>query len=358
MKKIFVISNTTFSIKKFRLHYLSEIKNYKFKIYTPNKEVKIKRKFNNISFNKFSSKNVIEDFFNLYRLFLKERPNTLIVYSFKYQFISSIIKIISFNKLKIISVIAGKGSLSIGNFYQRLFFIIISKFILMMSNIVICINPYDREYFNKISNKKIELIPTEGITFSKYFKIKNYKKKFIFFGRLIYEKGIYDYIELAKSTKKKYPNLKFYVCGSYKKEIVGQSIIKNQNIKKYLDSNKKFVTYLGYKEDYFDIFKQMDCLISPSMTEGAGKSVMEAMLSGLFVIGYRNSGHKYVMRGTKNIICKRNDLDNLKKGVENYLNTDPKKLKDILKNSRKKILNNFLTKNIVIKFSNIINNKK
>ena len=40
----------------------------------------------------------------------------------------------------------------------------------------------------------------------------------------------------------------------------------------------------------------MDCLISPSYSEGAGTSVMEAMMSGLFVIAYSNSGHNYVLK--------------------------------------------------------------
>ena len=48
--------------------------------------------------------------------------------------------------------------------------------------------------------------------------------------------------------------------------------------------------YLGNKKDHKSIFKKMDCLITPSYTEGAGKSVMEAMLNGLFIIASNVSG--------------------------------------------------------------------
>ena len=357
MKKIFVISNTTFSIEKFRLHYLSKLKNYEFEIYTPNKIVNSKTKFKNINFKKFNSKNLFDDLSNIYKIIKKNRSKILLVYSFKYQFITSLIKIILFKKFKIISIIAGKGSLSIGGLGQRLLFLIISKFIMMASNVIICINPFDQKYFNARTTKKIDMIPTEGISFSSYFKIKNNQKKFIFFSRLINEKGIYDYIELAKKVKKKYPKLKFYVCGSFKKEVVGQSIFNtNKTIKKYLNINKKFVKYLGYRKNYIDIFKKMDCLISPSLTEGAGTSVMEAMMSGLFVIGYKNSGHKYVISGTKNIICNTNDVNSLEKSLEDYLNLSSKKLKVIANNSREKIIKNFLTKNVCLKFHNIMNN--
>ena len=44
MKKILVISNTAFSVEKFREHYLSKINDYKFIIYTPNKLANLKKK--------------------------------------------------------------------------------------------------------------------------------------------------------------------------------------------------------------------------------------------------------------------------------------------------------------------------
>ena len=53
MKKILVISNTAFSIEKFREHYLSKIKDYKFIIYTPNKIARLKKRYKNIEQSKF-----------------------------------------------------------------------------------------------------------------------------------------------------------------------------------------------------------------------------------------------------------------------------------------------------------------
>lgn len=227
---------------------------------------------------------------------------------------------------------------------------------MIASNVIICINPFDQKYFNARTTKKIDMIPTEGISFSSYFKIKNNQKKFIFFSRLINEKGIYDYIELAKKVKKKYPKLEFYVCGSFKKEVVGQSIFNtNKNIKKYLNINKKFVKYLGYRKNYIDIFKKMDCLISPSLTEGAGTSVMEAMMSGLFVIGYKNSGHNYVIGKTGNFICNKNNVGNLTNKIEKFLSLSKVKISKIQKKSRDRILINFSAKKVASEFKLILN---
>ena len=69
MKKILVISNTAFSVEKFREHYLSKINDYKFIIYTPNKLANLKKKYKNITLKKFTSQNIFDDLRILYKLF-------------------------------------------------------------------------------------------------------------------------------------------------------------------------------------------------------------------------------------------------------------------------------------------------
>ena len=75
----------------------------------------------------------------------------------------------------------------------------------------------------------------------------------------------------------------------------------------------------------------MDCLVSPSYSEGAGTSVMEAMMSGLFVIGYKNSGHNYVISKTGNFICNKNNVGNLTNKIEKFLKLSKVKISKIQK---------------------------
>ena len=119
MRKILVISNTAFSIEKFREHYLSKIKDFRFKIYTPNILVNLKNKHTNIEQKKFVSNNIYDDFKKLYKIIKDVNASEIIVYSFKYQFIISILKKIYSFDYKIISVIAGRGSLNLGNIFRK-----------------------------------------------------------------------------------------------------------------------------------------------------------------------------------------------------------------------------------------------
>jgi len=357
MKKILVISNTAFSIEKFREHYLSKIKDYKFIIYTPNKIARLKKRYKNIEQSKFYSKNIYQDFIELYNIFKFNNPSEIIVYSYKYQFIVTLLKKIFSFDYDVISLIAGRGSLQMGNIFEKYLFNRITKLILKNSDINICINPEDKKFFNNFLHKKnLVLLPTEGVENIKFRNHKNKKKNFLFFGRIIKEKGVEDYINSAKIIKKKYPNTNFFIAGPIDQSIIGQSKF-DKNLLRFVFKNQKYVKYLGYIKDYSKIFPKMDCLISPSHSEGAGTSVMEAMISGLYIIAYKNSGHNYVLKNTFNKICKNNNLNNLVYNIENFLNLDDEIINKARKLSYKKIVNNFTATQVANKFKKILDTK-
>lgn len=351
MDKILVISNTSFSIEKFRTHYLKNILNkYNVLISTPQSKP---ANIGKIKFKSFKSNNIIFEFFKILKIIRDFNPKTIIVYSYKYQFIISIINILF--KKEIVSLIAGKGSLFLKkNISVIIFRYIILKLIFVKSNKLIFINPTDKKFFTQVFSikKKTYLIPTEGINYKNNKLIKNRKKTFLFFGRLIYEKGIYDYIKLAKEIKNKYPNKIFLIAGPSAQSTIGQTKF-NKNILNIM-SNNNCVKYIGYIKNYKKIFPKIDCLISPSHTEGAGTSVMEAMSSGLYIVAYTNNGHKYVLKNTKNYLCKKKSVSSLVLGVEKFLKMDPKKLNIIAKASRKRVMKTFSSKIISDKIIEIL----
>jgi galacturonosyltransferase len=356
MKQILIISNTAFSIEKFREHYLSKITNYQFIIYTPNKISKLKKKYRNIEVKKFNTNNIIDDFKELFKIFKNTNSSNIVVYSYKYQLIVSILKKFFFRDYEIISIIAGRGSWALGNILKIFIYKKIIRLITDISKIVICINPSDLKYFKNYhkDKNKFFLLPTEGVETENLAKInKKNNNNFIFFGRLIKEKGIKDYIEAAKIIKIKYPEKNFFIAGPINQSIIGQSKFDKGTLA-LIKKNENYIEYLGFIKDYKNIFPKMDCLISPSFSEGAGTSVMEAMVSGLHVITYNNSGHNYVLKNTKNHICKINSVEYLVQNIEKYMNTPSIKNIYNKKTSHKKILNNFSAKIIAKRFNTIL----
>ncbi len=355
MKKILVISNTAFSIIKFREHYLSKLKNYKFDIWTPNYKAKLSKKSKNLKSYKFESKNIIIDFIKIYKILKLFKHSKIIVYSYKYQFVVSLLKKILLLDVEIISLIAGRGSLQIGNFYEKYFYNLIVKIIINTSKIVICINPEDKKYFYNFTKerKKIFLLPTEGVELIKSKKYNNRKKNFLFFGRLIKEKGISEYIETAKIIKKNYPNTNFFIAGPTTQSIIGQSKF-NKKTFELIEENKMYVKYIGYFKDYKKIFQKTDCLVSPSFSEGAGTSVMEAMIFGLYIVAYKNSGHNYLLKHTFNHLCEKNNIESLVKGIKKFLKIKKKKINKSRLQAYTKVMKNFSSDTVSKKFERIL----
>jgi galacturonosyltransferase len=256
-------------------------------------------------------------------------------------------------------VVAGRGSIFlIQNYFKRKFYEGILKIFLNKNNYICFINPEDKNFFLKkyqLNKKKVFFIPSEGINIRHNNKKKNRKINFIFFARILKEKGIDDYLEAAKIINKKHSNTNFYVAGPSQKKNLGQTFSLNFKDYMLLLKKNKFVKYLGYIKNYKKIFFKIDCLVAPSFTEGAGNSVLEAMSSRLFIIAYNNAGHRFVLKNTKNLVCKKNNVQELVKNIEKFINIDKRQLNKIALQSQKKVLNYFSTEIVFNKLKKILN---
>ena len=70
------------------------------------------------------------------------------------------------------------------------------------SDLIIVQNKYDKKYFQNqlFTYKKIKLIHGSGVdtkNFIHLVKLKKKKKIFLYFGRVLKEKGIFNYLEAA-----------------------------------------------------------------------------------------------------------------------------------------------------------------
>jgi len=79
-------------------------------------------------------------------------------------------------------------------------------------------NRDDRALFLKkrlVTPEKAIVIPGSGVNTNHFRPILSRKRKqsfnFLFIGRLLYDKGIREYVEAAKSISKRYPKVKFTV---------------------------------------------------------------------------------------------------------------------------------------------------
>lgn len=110
---------------------------------------------------------------------------------------------------------------------------------------------------------------------------KNGKINFLFIGRLLKEKGIFDFVEAAKLVKKIYPNAIFTVLGGIDEHAHG-AMTKFQ-LDKLVQSN--IIEYPGQVNNVSEWIANSHVFVLPSYyREGVPRSTQEAMAVGRAII--------------------------------------------------------------------------
>jgi glycosyltransferase involved in cell wall biosynthesis len=291
---------------------------------------------------------------NLRKILIKiKKDDTLHIFTIKSLYMFIFASILFKKKFKVIVSITGLGFLFADTLLARTLRFITRILIILKIN-----NSVDLIIFQNIENKKdfvkyskyrnqIKIVEGSGLNTEK-IKVKinqNPKTKVIFVGRLMKEKGVYEYLKIAKLMNSN-TNFQFYLAG--KPDFGNKSSISEeelQNIK-----NNTYVEYLGQINVYEELYKY-DVLIQPSHHEGLSRILLESMYAGLYCICNDIPGIKEIIMKTNfGLLIKNNDIKNYIEELENF------KLNPNLSNygNAKIIINNIYSVEAIAKeFKNI-----
>jgi glycosyltransferase involved in cell wall biosynthesis len=201
-------------------------------------------------------------------------------------------------------------------------------------------------------------IPGSGVDINK-FKGHNYKedggKNFLLIARMLWDKGVGEYIEAAKIVKSKYPNVNFSLLGPV--DVQSRSSISKAQVLEWQESG--FIEYLGESDDVKPFINQSSCVVLPSYREGLSRVLLEAGSMGRPLITTNVPGCKELVdEGINGFICEAKNPKDLAKAMFKFLETDFETKLKMGINSRKKIKKEFDI-NIVCKiYLNILNKIK
>jgi len=190
---------------------------------------------------------------------------------------------------------------------------------------------------NNIVINKHRLLPGSGVNLD-HFQVLDYPSddttEFAFISRIMKEKGIDQYIQVAEYITKKYPNVKFHVCGFCEEAYEGTL---------YDLQNKGILTYHGMIRDIRDILKKTHCTIHPTYyPEGLSNVLLESAASGRPIITTDRSGCREVVdQGINGFMIKQKDSNDLIGIVEKFLDMKYDDKKKMGLNGRKKVVEEF-----------------
>lgn len=204
----------------------------------------------------------------------------------------------------------------------------------------------------KIALNKHELLPGSGVNLQ-YFNVQDYPTtnnsiEFVFISRIMKEKGIEQYLKAAQYIVKKYPNVKFHICGFCEDNY-------EELLRKYQD--RGIIIYHGMVNDVRKLLKKTHCTIHPTFyPEGLSNVLLESAASGRPIITTDRSGtRETVDDGITGYLIKEKDVTDLIKRIEGFIELSfEDKMKMGIK-GREKIEKKFDRQIVVNKYINELN---
>ena len=189
-----------------------------------------------------------------------------------------------------------------------------------------------------ISRGKGFLTPGSGVDLKKFSSNRNPNGhdnepiSFIYIGRMLWEKGIGDYVSAARLVKKRVTTAHFSLLGPIDEG--NPKGISHSTIEKW--ERDATIQYLGSTEDVRPYLDQADVFVFPSYyREGIPRALLEAMAMGKPIITTDSVGCREVVEHGRNgfLVPKRNP-EALAGAILNMIGMDEKKREEMGRQSR------------------------
>ena len=270
----------------------------------------------------------IQLFLHYIRLFKKYKPNAVLTYTAKPNVYAGVAARLL--GIPYINNVTGLGSVLNKNKLMRTFILTMFKTAFRGAACVMFQNSANMKLALDSGMVKgdYKLIPGSGVD-TERFPLQPYPDGgngiegatviFNYIGRVLHDKGVDDYIEVAKRIKKKYPNTEFNMLGfiepteshHYEKELAELS-------------EHGIVNYRGNQNDVKPWIARAHAIIHPSTYgEGMSNVLLENAASGRFLITTDNPGcMETVVDGKSGFIYHGGDVDALESRIQEFLRMD------------------------------------
>ena len=250
----------------------------------------------------------INTFFKIFKLLKNIKPNYVLNFTIKPNIYGSII--CKFLGIKNINTVTGLGNIFINkNFINNFIFFLYRSFV-KKAYFNLFHNIQDLAIFTnykKIDKSKFGVVNGSGLDLNFYQKViypnESQNINVLFIGRIIKEKGIFEYCEAAKLLLKNNKNINFYAAGEMEDEIT-------KKLKNFID--KKTVNFIGHIKNIHDKIAECHLVVLPSYREGLLYSLLISCAIGRPIITTNVPGCKEIVTHNFNgYLCEKQNYKKL-----------------------------------------------
>jgi glycosyltransferase involved in cell wall biosynthesis len=359
--KIIFTSNVSWSIYNFRKGIMTELKSrghnvlfcatpdgYTSKLETLGFEfipINVERKGTNF----FKDLGLIA---RLYKIYGKEKPDLVFHNSIKPNIYGAIAAKLA--AVGCVNTVSGLGYI----FIQKNIYFYLVQFLYTLacsfSEKTFFQNKDDMELFlakKIVKPGKAALVKGSGVDVE-FFKpeyCKNIKKEsgvflFSFIGRVLWDKGVKEFIDAAAIIKKKYPQTRFNILGMIDKG--NPAAVRMTEIESWQKAG--LVEYLGEASDVRPFICASDCVVLPSYREGTPKSLLEASAMEKSIITTDAAGCREVVEdGVTGFSVPIKDAKRLSEAMQKVIELSFEERETMGKAGRSKVIREFSEKRVI-----------
>ena len=220
-------------------------------------------------------------------------------------------------------------------------------------------NEDDRQLFleHKLVAEEItEVLPGSGVDTTRFKPAETFVRhpdfRFLMIARVLYEKGIVEYVEAAKKLKPQFPQVRFQLLGAF--DEAGNVGIKKTLFQEWIKGGE--IEHLGTSDDVAAVIAQADCVVLPSYREGTPKTLLEAAAMGKPIITTNVPGCKETVVNNQNgYLCEVKNAGDLAAKMKQLLQLSDAELNQMGQASRQLALSRFDEKIVINQYLKAIN---
>ena len=360
MKKIAIVTNSSWYAWNMRLNLGFALQNQGYEVvficpydkYSEN--IKEHFKYFDLEINS-NGTNPIEDLKNIYghyKIYKYIKPDVLLQYTIKPNIYGTIVA--SMLNIPTINNISGLGIL----FVKQSLITKIAKWFYKVSQKkatkVFFQNQDDFKIFadeGLIAQEKCDVLPGSGVdieTFKPEEKEDDGVFRFLLASRMLWEKGIKEFVEAAEIIKQKYPNVQFQILGHL--DINNPSAISKEQMNIWVKDG--YVNYLGSSDNVRIEISKADCIVLPSFyREGTPRILLESASMAKPIITTNNVGCRDVVDdGINGYLCEVRNAQDLASKMELMITLSDKDRENMGKAGREKMVKEFSEEIVINKY--------
>ena len=296
-------------------------------------------------------------FFRFLKLLRRERPDVFLGYTVKPNVYGSLAAHVL--GIPVVNNIAGLGAVFIRDNWLTRLVRLLYKTALSRSRHVFFQNDEDLRLFVEqglVAPGKVSRLPGSGVDLSTFRytpmqPLDNRPFRFLLVARLLWDKGVGEYVEAARMVLRQYPTAKFQLLGFL--DVKNPTAVSSAQMSAWEEEG--VVEYLGVADDVKPYLIAADCVVLPSYREGVPRSLLEAAAIGRPIVTTDAVGCRdAVDDGMNGLLCRTNDAGDLAEKLLHMIEMSPENRELMGQAGRRKMEREFDEKIVIGRYLEVI----